>query len=647
MIAAIGAIGTVGLAIVGGIYLAGSAAQETQRLRAAEARGIATLTAKLDSQLLESRRAEKDFLLRNDEKYVQRHGVLAKAIGETFDALQKQVRAAALTDIDQKLAVIRTGYGTYVERFAAVVEAKRKLGLTEKIGLEGTLRKSVHEIESKLKELDEPRLTVTMLMMRRHEKDFMLRRDPKYGKDIEKRGAEFTAGLAKSKVAAPAQDEIRQKLATYQRDFFAWMETALTLAREQKATSDAYAAIEPVIDAVQQAVEKVRSEAETTDAALRAATTLRMQLAILIVILAVASLAFLIGRAISKPLNAMARAMGLLADGRFDVVLPGLGRRDEIGEMAQAVETFKMKAIEKASREAEEKEAEARAAAAARKVEMQELADTFQSAVGGIVEAVSSASTELEAAAGTLTRTAETTQQLSSTVAAASEQASANVQSVASATEEMTSSVGEISRQVHESSRIAGDAVRQAEKTDARISALSQAASRIGDVVKLITAIAEQTNLLALNATIEAARAGEAGRGFAVVAQEVKALASQTAKATDEIGTQITAMQSATEESVLAIKEISATISRISEIASTISAAVEEQGATNHEIARNVQQAAQGTAQVATNIADVNRGAGETGSASTQVLASAQSLSTESSHLRIEVEKFLSTVRAA
>jgi methyl-accepting chemotaxis protein len=358
-------------------------------------------------------------------------------------------------------------------------------------------------------------------------------------------------------------------------------------------------------------------------------------------------IAFLIGRGIVRPVAGLTGGMRELAGGNFDVVLPGLERADELGEMARAVEAFKILAAEKAKREAEEKQAEEARQAAQRRADMHRLADNFQAAVGGIVDTVSSASTELEAAAGTLTKTAETTQSLSSAVAAASEQASANVQSVASATEEMTSSVQEISRQVQESSRIATSAVKQAEQTDARINELSRAAGRIGDVVKLITAIAEQTNLLALNATIEAARAGEAGRGFAVVASEVKQLASQTAKATDEISTQISGMQAATQESVAAIKEIGGTINRISEIASTIAAAVEEQGAATSEIARNVGEAAKGTAQVASNITDVNRGAGETGSASAQVLSSAQSLSHESNHLKSEVDKFLMTVRAA
>jgi methyl-accepting chemotaxis protein len=358
-------------------------------------------------------------------------------------------------------------------------------------------------------------------------------------------------------------------------------------------------------------------------------------------------IAFLITRGIIKPLSGLTSSMKELAGGNFGVVLPGLDRKDEVGDMAQAVETFKVKAEEKARDEAEAKVKQDQIAAQQRKADMIKLADTFEAAVGEIVETVSSASTELEASAGTLTATAERAQQLTTMVAAASEEASTNVQSVASATEEMTSSVNEISRQVQESARMAGEAVDQARKTNDRVSELSKAAARIGDVVELINTIAGQTNLLALNATIEAARAGEAGRGFAVVASEVKALAEQTAKATGEIGQQISGIQAATQESVGAIKEISGTIERLSEISSTIAAAVEEQGAATQEISRNVQQAAQGTMQVSSHITDVQRGASETGSASSQVLSSAQSLSTESNRLRLEVDKFLSTVRAA
>ena len=349
---------------------------------------------------------------------------------------------------------------------------------------------------------------------------------------------------------------------------------------------------------------------------------------------------------IARPIRRIGDVLLGLAHGDKSLEVPYSTRGDEVGDAARAAKTFKENLIRIEQMQAAQKDLEA-AAAAARKADMTKLADEFQAAIGGIVNTVSSASSQLESAANTLTATADNTQELSGMVAAASEEASTNVGAVAAAAEEMSASVVEIGRQVLDSSRIAGEAVKQAEKTDARITELSQAASRIGDVVKLITAIAEQTNLLALNATIEAARAGEAGRGFAVVASEVKALAAQTAKATDEITTQIAGMQVATQESVSAIKEISGTIARISEIAQTVASTLEEQGTVTTEIAHNVSEAAKGTAEVAEKIVDVNRGASATGTASGQVLGSARALSDQSGHLKAEVEKFLNTVRAA
>jgi methyl-accepting chemotaxis protein len=406
---------------------------------------------------------------------------------------------------------------------------------------------------------------------------------------------------------------------------------------------EAVGKMDKVKEAINQAFAKTTEE--TAD---RISSTVTMQevVAGLAVLLGLV-IAFLIARGIILPLSGLTGGMKELASGNFDVVLPGLDRKDEVGDMAQAVEGFKIKAQQKARDEAEAKIKQDEVLARQRKAEMAKMADDFESAVGQIVETVSSASTELEASAGTLTATAERAQEVTTMVAAASEEASTNVQSVASATEEMASSVNEISRQVQESARMASDAVGQARSTTDRVSELSKAASRIGDVVELINTIAGQTNLLALNATIEAARAGEAGRGFAVVASEVKALAEQTAKATGEIGQQINGIQAATQDSVNAIKEISGTIERLSEISSTIAAAVEEQGAATQEISRNVQQAAQGTQQVSSNITDVQRGASETGSASSQVLSAAQSLSSDSNRLKLEVGKFLTSVRAA
>jgi methyl-accepting chemotaxis protein len=357
--------------------------------------------------------------------------------------------------------------------------------------------------------------------------------------------------------------------------------------------------------------------------------------------------AYFIARGIINPLAGLTSAMKQLAEGDFGVILPGLDRMDEVGDMAQAVEGFKVKAAQKAREEAEARSRQDQIAAQQRKAEMIKLADSFEAAVGEIVETVSSAASELEASASTLTATAKRAQDVTTRVTAASEEASTNVRSVASATEQMASSVTEISKQVQESARIANEAVGQARRTNHRVSELSNAAARIGDVVELINTIAGQTNLLALNATIEAARAGEAGRGFAVVASEVKALAEQTAKATDEIGQQINGIQAATQESVGAIKEISGTIERLSGISSTIASAVEEQGVATQEISRNVRQAAHGTQQVSSNITDVQRGASETGSASSQVLSAAQSLSGDSNRLKLEVRKFLNSVRAA
>ncbi|MGX7741440.1 methyl-accepting chemotaxis protein [Rhodopseudomonas parapalustris] len=386
------------------------------------------------------------------------------------------------------------------------------------------------------------------------------------------------------------------------------------------------------------------------DASAAAAATYSSAFFIVLSILALAVLVSVVAsvmviRDITTGIGSIIKPMQALGQGDLSADVPYRGVSTEIGAMADALQIFKEALIaKKAADEAAAREAEAKIARGQR---VDSATRQFETAIGQIVETVSSASTELEASAGTLTATAGHAEELTTAVAAASEQASANVQSVASATEEMSSSISEISRQVQESARIANDAVDQARKTNDSVGMLSTAAARIGDVVELINTIAGQTNLLALNATIEAARAGDAGRGFAVVAAEVKALAEQTAKATGEIGQQITGIQAATDQSVAAIREIGLTIGRMSEIASTIASAVEEQGAATQEISRNVQQAAQGTQQVSSNITDVQRGATETGTASGQVLSAAKSLSQDSSRLRDEVARFLETVRAA
>jgi methyl-accepting chemotaxis protein len=351
-------------------------------------------------------------------------------------------------------------------------------------------------------------------------------------------------------------------------------------------------------------------------------------------------------RRVTKPLRAVAETLTVLAEGRTDVEIQHADRHDEIGVIARTVGVFKNNRIERRQLEAERISAE-KQATEQRKAELNQFVEAFRTKIGGIIEQVLNSSGKFERDAQTLSVTAHSTAEMSGLSADASRQASEHVRSAATASNELSQSIVEISRRVQDSNGVAADAVKQADATDQRMAELTAAGDRIGDVVKLITSIAEQTNLLALNATIEAARAGDAGRGFAVVAQEVKNLAGQTAKATDEISAHIVNMQRATGESVDAIKAIGQTIERISEITTSISSAVEEQGTATQSIAQGVQAAAGGTLEVAENIERVARGAGETETTSGQMLRSAQALSEVSIHLKDEVEKFLDSVRAA
>ena len=357
-------------------------------------------------------------------------------------------------------------------------------------------------------------------------------------------------------------------------------------------------------------------------------------------------MAALLGRAISRPIVDMTSAMQNLAQGDLEAEIPAQGRMDEIGNMSLAVVVFKDNAIAVKRLEQEQEQHRLDAEKRVRDERLQ-LADNFEQAVMGIVQSVGDAANSMSSSADQMRGIAEQTTSRSAAVTTASVQASANVQSVATATEEMSASVQEIARQVSTSSEISNNAVTESQSATEQVQGLAEASQRIGDVVNLINDIANQTNLLALNATIEAARAGDAGKGFAVVASEVKSLASQTAKATEEISGQISAIQSATGTAVTAIEGISNTIGQISEIGNSISAAVEEQGAATQEISRNVQEAAKGTEEVNNNIGDVNQGAQETGSAAGQVLEATTDLSRQAADLRQEVEKFLSTVRAA
>jgi len=363
-----------------------------------------------------------------------------------------------------------------------------------------------------------------------------------------------------------------------------------------------------------------------------------------IIALVVAAIGVFFARSIPRPIANMNAVMGVLAKGDWTANVPSTDRSDEIGAMAAAVEVFKANGIRNEEMIAEA-EAQKIQTEKEKREAMLEMASNFEASVGGVVNSVSSASTEMQSSAQALSATAEQTTQQSQAVAAASEEASTNVQTVASASEELSSSISEISRQVSQSTQIASAAVAEVDGANEKVQGLAIAAQKIGEVVALITDIADQTNLLALNATIEAARAGEAGKGFAVVASEVKNLANATAKATEEISAQIGGIQSATEGAVTAIGSIGGTINQINEITSTIAAAVEEQGAATQEIARNVEQASAGTNEVSSNIAGVNQAASETGQSAGELLSASTELSQQSEMLRGEVDTFLANIR--
>jgi methyl-accepting chemotaxis protein len=645
-IAAIGFVGVIGLAAVGLIYQQGMWAQDAVRKVAEDARAILGLTKRISIEMLEARRDEKNFLLRKQESYVKHHAQLSGAIGRDFDELKAMVKSAGYSALAEQISVIHDAFESYANDFAVLAIVQTKIGLNETSGLSGSLRKAVDIVEAGVSEINDPKLTGRLLTMRRHEKDFMLWRDERYAGEFKKAVVAFSALLMEMDLPYDVQEKLSLNLDKYSRDFAGWVAAAQQVMRSDADLTTTFQSLEPKLVAAIAEIDRLSGMADASERDLRDAMKMRMVSALALAALAMCMLSFLLGRAISQPISAMTAALTRLAAGDFNIALPAESRRDEIGEMAGAARVFKDNMIETERLRAEQL-ADQQAQSIQRRDERLRLASGFQDAVGSIVDKVSSEATELEAAASTLTRTAEATLELSGVVSGASGEASSNIQSVAAATGEMTSSVEEIGRQVVHSRKIAQSAVEHARTTDARITALSQAAGRIGEVVQLITGIAEQTNLLALNATIEAARAGEAGRGFAIVAQEVKALAAQTAKATDEIGKQILGMQSATQESVDAIKEIGAVILQISDVSGVIAAAVEEQGAATREIARNVQMASDGAGRVGSAIADVHQGAADTGSASGQVLSSAQSLSNQASQLKLEVESFLASIRAA
>jgi methyl-accepting chemotaxis protein len=626
-IIAIGASGLLGIIVVGAIYLIGASVQAHYRRVADDSQVILGAANHIYVELLESRRAEKDFLLRSDMKYVERHDVLEKSIRAAIESLRQRASSERLDDLTRKIDLVREGFQNYSTHFAAMVDARRRLGLNENSGLEGALRNSVHAIETSLNELKEPRLLVTMLMMRRHEKDFMLRRDRKYGEDIKKRASEFATALDATAIPSAAKEDIKQKLAAYQRDFFAWMDTALVLANEQKLTSDSYAAIEPVLDDMLSAVKGAYAKADAAEQAARADTGFQMQLAIVAIAIAVCGFAYWIGRQISRPIASLTGVMGQLAAGDNDVAVGGAERGDEIGQMARAVLVFRDAAVEKLKLEAQTAEQRQQAeeerrrnedlqkqAAAEQARVVASLADgltklsdgdltfrlsdgftdsylqikeDFNAAIAQLEETIQAIATSTREVAGTAVEISGSTTSLSQRTeeqAASLEETSASMEQISATVRKNADSARQASQFAATTREVAdrsGAVVGQAVSAMARI---EESSHKIGDIISVIDEIARQTNLLALNAAVEAARAGEAGRGFAVVAAEVRSLAQRSSQAAKDIADLITSSSGQVQEGVelvnkagASLTEIVESIKKVAEIISDIAAASAEQ----------------------------------------------------------------------
>ena len=633
----IGGVAIVSVTCLGGLDYAARVQRESD-----DSMRFRTQLSELSDGFLETQQIAARFIKSRDE------GLAKKLVDRVADevALLDQLEAFSATapedDPIRQVASLRSGINLYATRFQNIVGAQRVLGLNPNDGLQGKLRSAAQQFEARIGQVDQPHLTVLLLTMRRLEKDFALSGEERFGDQLNDRESDFETALATSALPADVKAEVLGLARAYKLAFAGFLVSRQTLDDQMDDLGQIFDRTRPMLVKV---AEAAGSRAELAQ---RRADEVRQTLVWVIGLTAFALtlLAVVFGRRVAGLISRMSAAMHRLAEGQFDVVLPGLERTDEIGGMARAVESFKTKAKEKARLELDTRLDEDRRATDRHKAELARLAAAFEASAGNVIATVSAASEELASSARDLSDTAHHTQNLSANVAAASEDASDNVRRVAAATEQMIASASEIGRQVGESAGIASEAVRQAKQTDDRMAQLASAADRIGNVVQLISTIARQTNLLALNATIEAARAGQAGSGFAVVAQEVKTLARQTADATEDIREQIAGIQAATRESAGAISDIVGIIRRISEIASHVAKAIQEQGSATQSIAENVQIASERTSQVAFSIGQVASGASRTGDASSQVLASARLLSDSNSRLKHELDNFIATIRA-